>query len=237
MAQSSLGAPAHLDWLDNLCAHADSAVKGSAHHPNNMVGIVELSCASLLEVVSDDLVLNASLTSLHPSLNPGTKILRVANTFVATKSDLAAVHGKSRRAWLGVADPSSPTRLVDTEAVAAFQAWREILSSTSTIMSMRSPPVLPVTAAADAMASSDMAGLGALATLADGRTVWFQFRISLAEVHEHWSWVGSDMQKNIAVWELLAQFAFIGPCHTHVAPSLVIRVQITVLQMPQLVSL
>ena len=69
------------------------------------------------------------------------------------------------------------------------------------------PPVLPVTATADAMVSSEMAGLGGLATLADGRTVWFQFRISLAETREHWNWVGSDMQKHIAVWELLAQFA------------------------------
>ena len=75
----------------------------------------------------------------------------MANTFVATKTDLAAVHVQSRRLWLGVADPSSPTRRV--------------------IMSMRSPPVLPVTATADAMASSDMPGLGGLATLADGRTV------------------------------------------------------------------
>ena len=153
------------------------------------------------------MVLQSSLTSLHHSLNPGTKIQRAANTFVATKTDLAAVHVKSRRVWLGVADPSSPTRLVDADAVAAFQAWQEILSSTSTVMSMRSPPVLPVTATADAMASSEMAGLGGLATLADGRTVWFQFRISLAEAREHWNWVGSDMQKHIAVWELLAQFA------------------------------
>ena len=85
------------------------------------------------------MVLQSSLTSLHHSLNPGTKIQRAANTFVATKTDLAAVHVKSRRVWLGVADPSSPTRLVDADAVAAFQAWQEILSSTSTVMSMRSP--------------------------------------------------------------------------------------------------
>ena len=89
---------------------------------------------------------------------------------------------------MGEADPSSPTRLIDADAVAALHAWQDVLSSTSTIMSMRSPPVLPVTATADAMASSELAGLGGLATFADGRTVWFQFRISLAEAREHWSW-------------------------------------------------
>jgi disulfide bond formation protein DsbB len=36
--------------------------------------------------------------------------------------------------------------------------------------------------------------------------VWVQFRITLAEASEAWSWVGNDMQKHIA-WELLAQFA------------------------------
>ena len=103
--------------------------------PTTMVGIDQVSFVSLLDMVSDDLVLQSSLTSLplHHSLNPGTKIQRAANTFVATKTDLAAVHVKSRRVWLGVADPSSPTRLVDADA------WQEILSSTSTIMSMRSP--------------------------------------------------------------------------------------------------
>jgi hypothetical protein len=35
----------------------------------------------------------------------------------------------------------------------------------------------------------------------------------LAEAREHWSWVGSDMQKHIAVWELLAQFALTACIH------------------------
>ena len=39
-----------------------------------------------------------------------------------------------------------------------------------------------------------------------GGRFWVQFRITLAEASEAWSWVGNDMQKHIA-WELLAQFA------------------------------
>ena len=41
----------------------------------------------------------------------------------------------------------------------------------------------------------------------NGTCVWFQFRNTLAQASELWHWVGSDMQKHIAAWELLAQFA------------------------------
>ena len=41
----------------------------------------------------------------------------------------------------------------------------------------------------------------------NGVWVWFQFQITLSEAQALWPWVGSDMQKHIAAWELLAQFA------------------------------
>ena len=52
-----------------------------------------------------------------------------------------------------------------------------------------------------------MAGLGGAAIFPDGSSTWFQFRISLAEAQSLWPWLGDDMQKHIAAWELLAQFA------------------------------
>ena len=62
-------------------------------------------------------------------------------------------------------------------------------------------------ATADAMASAYIADLGGAAFFTDGYCLWFQFRIHSAEAQAYWPWVGSDMQKHIAVWELLAQFA------------------------------
>ena len=41
----------------------------------------------------------------------------------------------------------------------------------------------------------------------DGSVVWYQIQISLSEAQSHWDWVGDDMQKHIAAWELLAQYA------------------------------
>ena len=96
---------------------------------------------------------------------------------------------------------------MDEDAVDALGAWSEILSSASPWISMRAPEWLPLVATADAMASTDTAGFGGAAHFANGDSVWFQFKLSLAEAQQLWPWVGSDMQKRIAVWELLAQFA------------------------------
>ena len=53
----------------------------------------------------------------------------------------------------------------------------------------------------------DIAGLGGAPFFPDGSVVWYQFQISLSEAQSHWDWVGDDMQKHIAAWELLAQYA------------------------------
>ena len=137
----------------------------------------------------------------------GVKVQRVANTFVKTKTELQKVFIKSRRVWLGITDPDSPFRLVDEDALDALRAWCEILSSASFCISMRAPEWLSLQATADAMASADMAGFGGSAHFAHGASVWFQFKLSLAEAQNMWPWVGPNMQKHIAVWELLAQFS------------------------------
>ena len=70
-------------------------------------------------------------------------------------------------------------------------------------------------ATADAMASKDFAGLGGAAFFPDGSVVWYQFQISLSDARSHWGWVGDDMQKHIAAWELLAQYALTFCIYSH----------------------
>ena len=121
--------------------------------------------------------------------------------------ELQSAYLKSRRVWLGISDPESPSRSLDRETTEDLQIWKEVLSSTSFCVSMRSPELIPVQATADAMATPESAGFGGAATFANGTTIWFQFRISLHEAQQLWPWVGLCMQKQIAAWELLAQFA------------------------------
>ena len=47
-----------------------------------------------------------------------------------------------------------------------------------------------------------------------GLVNWFQFKIHLDEAATLWEWVGSDMQKHIAAWELLAQYALTYCIHS-----------------------
>lgn len=78
---------------------------------------------------------------------------------------------------------------------------------------------VPVQATADAMASKDVAGLGGAAFFNDGSAVWFQLRIHLADAQSTWGWIGDDMQKHIAAWELLAEFALSYCIESHLPNS------------------
>ena len=173
-----------------------------------MVGVDHMTFKDLTTRVDQSLTLTSAMESKHHSLCAGVKVLRVANVFVKDKAELQSTYLKSRRVWLGISDPESPYRSLDHDARADLQIWKEVLSSTSFCVSMRAPEVIPVQATADAMATPDRAGFGGAATFANGTTIWFQFSISLTEAQQLWPWVGSCMQKQIAAWELLAQFAY-----------------------------
>jgi hypothetical protein len=121
--------------------------------------------------------------------------------------EVKSMHIKSRRVWVGISDPSSPNRKLDDEASETLQVWLQLLVSTPFSLSMCPPTWIPVQAPADAMASTSMAGLGGAAIFPNGSSVWFQLHISLTEAQALWPWLGDDMRKHIAAWELLAQFA------------------------------
>ena len=71
---------------------------------------------------------------------------------------------------------------------------------------MSSAPLVPLHATADAMATASLAGLGGAVFFSDGTSVYFQFQITLGQAQTYWPWIGNDLQKHIAAWELLAQF-------------------------------
>ena len=106
-----------------------------------------------------------------------------------------------------MADPTSPYRSMDDDAREAIAAWQNVLSSTSFCISIRPKDIVPVQATADAMANEHMAGLGGAVFFVDGSCAWFQFRLHIDTIRTCCPWVGPSMQKHIAAWELLAQFA------------------------------
>ena len=175
--------------------------------PTTVVGMDHVTFQTLITHLDDHLQLSTSLTHKHQSLHPGVTLCRVANSHVKTLPQVQSLHIKSRRVWLGILDPTLPNRKLDDEASETVQVWLQLLVSTPFSLSMCPPTWIQVQATADAMASTSMAGLGGAAIFPDGSSVWFQLHMSLAEGQAAWPWLGDDMQKHIAAWELLAQFA------------------------------
>ena len=176
--------------------------------PTTMVGRGDhVTFHLLVSKLSPSPSLTQDLTHTHQSLCRGVKLIRVANTNVLNLEDIDKLYLKSSRVWVGIQDPSSPTRTLHSESHEALQVWAHLLGSTPFTLSMAPPAHVEVTATADAMASMNLPGLGGAAFFPDGSQVWFQFQITLQQAQSLWPWVGVDMQKHIAAWELLAQFA------------------------------
>ena len=218
--QSVLG---RLLWLTGAWHHLRPLLiplyRALRHIPLSMVGVNHQTFATLCDAVDESLTLLQPLTHLHHTLTKGITVRRVANTFVADRESLQNVFLKARRVWLGIADPDSPHRTLDSDAVEALHSWLDVLNSASFTVSMRSPQFINVQATADAMASSQEAGLGGAAFFPDGSYVWFQFRITAHDAQAFWPWMEPDMQKYIALWELLAQFALTSCISSHIPAS------------------
>ena len=182
-----------------------------------MIGMDHIMFDRLLHLLDDDLVLHSDLQHSHHTLRPGLRVVRVANTYPKSKSELLALHFKSRRIWVGVQDPSNPKRSLDDEAKLAVASWLRLLQATPFLLSMSTPTHLPLHATADAMATSSLAGSGGAVFFSNGSSAYFQFQITLAQAQSLWPWIGDDLQKHIAAWELLAQFC-LTYCIHHMLP-------------------
>ena len=90
--------------------------KALRHIPTTMVGMDHVTFQQFLDALSPQLTLTTDLTRRHQSLCQQVKLVRVASTHVQTLDDASKLHLKSRRAWMGIQDPTSPSRSIDDEA-------------------------------------------------------------------------------------------------------------------------
>ena len=198
-----------------------------------MVGMDHVTFQQLLDALSPQLTLTTDLTHRQQSLCQQVKLVRVANTHVHTLDDASKLHLKSRRVWIGIQDPTSPSRSIDDEAREALRLCGKLLVSTPFSLSMSPAAFLHITATADAMASQSMAGFGGAAFFPNGTCVWFQFQITLAQANEHWHWVGILICTSTSLhgnfWHSSrSQYALNLGCPVALAQSRVNREQTTV---------
>jgi len=94
-----------------------------ANVPLTLVSLSPIQWVELLEHLSEDLILRASL--FHLSLRKGVKLVRVANFNIRDLAHARSLNFKSRRIWLGIQIPGSSKRKITAETKAALQAWRD----------------------------------------------------------------------------------------------------------------
>jgi hypothetical protein len=131
------------------------------HIPTTVVGMDHVTFQSLVSPLSPSLNLTQDLPRNHESLCRHVRLMRVANTNVHSLEDIQKLYLKSRRVWVGIQDPSSPTRTLNSESHEALKVWAPLLGPTPFTLSMAPPAYVEVKATADAMASKNLAGLGA----------------------------------------------------------------------------
>ena len=102
----------------------------------------------------------------------------MANANVHTLTDVASLHIKSRRVWVGISDPTTPNRKLDDEAAETLNIWLQLLISTPFSLLMYPPVWIQVNATADAMASQSMAGLGGAAIFPDGSSTFHWLKLN-----------------------------------------------------------
>ena len=170
--------------------------------PLTLVSVSQPQWLELLELLSDDLILQKSMS--HPSLKRSVKIVRVANFLLRDRHHARTLHFKSRRIWLGVHITGSSKRKLSADTHEALQAWKDILTG---FHNMIPAPAYPVQASADACATTLEAGLGGILRINGAVIGWFSFVISYQEAKEQFAWLSDSVQKRINVWELLGQFS------------------------------
>ena len=163
---------------------------------------------NLSKHLSDKLVFTSRPASTAIPL--GSTLLSVRHTAVQSKQDLNNVHiSTAKRIWLRIKDPSSSRRTVREDSYRILRLFDEWLSDLPPLRSMSPRPYWEGIAAADACANNDYCQIGGFITHVSGRCFWFSERFHRTDFSVLPFEIDSDLQKNIASFETLAQVGLI----------------------------
>ena len=182
-----------------------------ARIPSSCVAVQPSLWQSICALVDDDCVLTRATS--HASFPARARISRVANRQVLTKTDLVGHPFLKRRLWVEVRMPDHPFREINDDARKAAESWMALLADTPFIFSLRSPPVLPLVAEADAFADDLGCGLGGYVTWPSGVSRWFSLHWSASVAAEHLPLFSAPLQAHISALELLAQLLLLWCIH------------------------
>lgn len=118
-----------------------------------MIGMDHVTFHLFISALSPELTLKQDFTHKHQSLLQHVTQVRVDNSHVGTLGDVHKFHLKSRWAWVGITDPSSPHHTLDSETLVALSVCSRLLVSTPFALSMTPANHIELTATVGAMAS------------------------------------------------------------------------------------
>eukprot|EP00439_Symbiodinium_sp_Y106_P006804 s4068_g1.t1 len=149
------------------------------------------------------------------ALPPGSKLLRVGQTPLQSRSDLLKVVPEQRRLWVQSCSPSRSFCRLSEASCEVIRMWLDLASSGTDIRSLMLPPKFECTAFADACADAASVGMGGFVRLPDSRQVFFQVALTRAQMPALFPRLPPDcsLQSYIATWELAAQSALLLLLH------------------------
>ena len=106
---------------------------------------------------------------------------------------------------MSISDPQSPWRRMTNELKSSSEAWRMLLSSTSSVYSMLPRPILECHAAADTMATDAVVGIGGYIIFPSSISGWCQLQLGPADFQDIAPRATVPLQRNFCAFELLGQ--------------------------------
>ena len=151
----------------------------------------------------------------HVSIRPGSTILRVAQTHIASASDMPP-HAGAKRVWVQTSCPTDPERLVSNLSRACIEMWLDLLQHDFQVFTLLRPAPIQCSAYADACADTQTAGLGGFVRLPSGACAFFRCTLDRRALQSLASWYDPALppQSFISAWELLAQLGLLWLLHT-----------------------
>ena len=141
----------------------------------------------------------------HTAIPVGAKLLSARHVPLLCRADLSKVAVTHRRLWLRIECLSSSRRKLSSASTRALQAFERWLQYVPPLASMRPSPH----AFADASAKGRHCCLGGFVSCPSLGQVWFSESFSVSDFEEVGIPFGSDLAKEIASCEALAQAGLI----------------------------
>ena len=139
----------------------------------------------------------------------GSTLVSVRHQDVTSKDDLQNIRISHRRIWMRIRDPGSDKRILTKNSLRILRLYKHWLEHSSPLVPLRPRPLWSGFAAADALANSDVCGIGGFIRTASHQCFWFSERFVKHDFTALQIPIEDDLQKIISALELLAQIAIV----------------------------